>query len=206
MPWELTPMLTESKKKSDMILTKIEKWDETLVKITNSYTHLREDVTLEHITNDGTLNPTPAKKMNPTASPLPSMRSSCPWEPTKVLERKGAKSTMISRSKGDTDPKAISNFCVSEASREGVGMGRSEWRNGLMFRSSGRWCLTAVTGSGILDGEESTEIWPDSWLSGCDKVCCGGNVCCDNCDCDWGCWLGRGCVCNWDISPISVTP
>lgn len=66
------------------------------------------------------------KKQNLTASPLPSMRSSCPWEPTSVLDRNGAKSTMISRKRGDTDPKAISSFWVREASRDGVGMGKSE--------------------------------------------------------------------------------
>ena len=37
---------------------------------------------------------------------LPSINRSWPWEPTKVLERKGAKSTMISRSSGHTDPES----------------------------------------------------------------------------------------------------
>ena len=59
---------------------------------------------------------------------LPSSRSSWPWDPTSVLDRKGAKSTMISLSKGDTDPRAISSFWVSDVSRDAEGTGSSVWR------------------------------------------------------------------------------
>ena len=48
--------------------------------------------------------------------PLPSNNSSWPWEPRSVLERNGAKSTMISRKSGQTDPKAASSCCVNDAS------------------------------------------------------------------------------------------
>ena len=47
---------------------------------------------------------------------LPSIRRSCPCEPTKVLDKKGAKSTMISRRSGQTEPSANSNFWVKVAS------------------------------------------------------------------------------------------
>ena len=50
-------------------------------------------------------------------SPLPSSSSSCPCDPSSVLDRNGAKSTIISRSSGHTEPSAASSCCVSEASR-----------------------------------------------------------------------------------------
>ena len=40
------------------------------------------------------------------------MRSSCPWEPSKALERKGAKSMKISLSRGAAVPKADSSLVV----------------------------------------------------------------------------------------------
>ena len=67
--------------------------------------------------------------------PLPSESSSWPCEPSRVLERKGAKSTMISRSSGHTEPSAASSCCVSDASRvisdavpSGAGNGRKTGR------------------------------------------------------------------------------
>ncbi len=35
---------------------------------------------------------------------LPSINKSWPWDPTKVLDKNGAKSTMISRNSGQTEP------------------------------------------------------------------------------------------------------
>nr|CAD7438082.1 unnamed protein product [Timema bartmani] len=46
---------------------------------------------------------------------LAAVISSWPCEPTSVLERNGAKSTMISLSKGHTEPKAISSFWAGGA-------------------------------------------------------------------------------------------
>ena len=63
-------------------------------------------------------------------NPLPSASNSCPWEPSNVFERNGEKSTMISRNSGQTEPRAASSCCVSEASRvisdvlNGAGNGR----------------------------------------------------------------------------------
>ena len=48
--------------------------------------------------------------------PLPSSSSSWPCDPSSVLERNGAKSTMISRRSGHTEPRAASSCCVSDAS------------------------------------------------------------------------------------------
>lgn len=42
--------------------------------------------------------------------PFPSIKSSCPWEPTNVLDKKGAKSTIISLKRGHTEPRAVSSF------------------------------------------------------------------------------------------------
>lgn len=43
---------------------------------------------------------------------VPSISNSCPWLPSRVRDRKGAKSTKISRSKGATFSKARSSFVV----------------------------------------------------------------------------------------------
>lgn len=43
---------------------------------------------------------------------VPSMSSSCPWLPSKVRDRKGAKSTKVSLSRGATFSKALSSFVV----------------------------------------------------------------------------------------------
>lgn len=43
---------------------------------------------------------------------VPSMSSSCPWLPNRVRDRKGAKSTKISLSRGATFSKALSSFVV----------------------------------------------------------------------------------------------
>lgn len=48
--------------------------------------------------------------------PLPSISNSCPWDPTRVFDKNGAKSTIISRNSGHTEPSAASNLCVREAS------------------------------------------------------------------------------------------
>lgn len=73
---------------------------------------------------------------------MPSIKRSWPWDPTSVLDRNGAKSTMISLNKGQTDPRARSSFCVSVASLDdGVWL----WTEtsgtvgrGVRLRSSGR--------------------------------------------------------------------
>lgn len=91
--------------------------------------------------------------------PLPSISNSCPWEPTRVFERKGAKSTMISRKSGQTEPNAISNFCVSDASRDGVGTGR--WSTSpLIGNSSGRGDAEVITN---LSDTRTTEISPEGF-------------------------------------------
>lgn len=43
---------------------------------------------------------------------VPSMSSSCPWLPSRVRDRKGAKSTKVSLSRGATFSKALSSFVV----------------------------------------------------------------------------------------------
>lgn len=86
--------------------------------------------------------------------PLPSIRSSWPCDPTRVFDKNGAKSTIISRSNGQTEPSAISSFWVREASREGVGTGMCSTRP-LIGKSSGRG-EAAVTTS--LSGTRTTEI------------------------------------------------
>lgn len=43
---------------------------------------------------------------------VPSMSSSCPWLPSRVRDRKGAKSTNVSRSRGATFSRALSSFVV----------------------------------------------------------------------------------------------
>jgi hypothetical protein len=69
--------------------------------------------------------------------PLPSISNSWPCDPTRVFDRNGAKSTMISLRRGHTDPSAISSFCVSDASLDGVGT--EMWSTRLLTgRSSGR--------------------------------------------------------------------
>jgi hypothetical protein len=70
---------------------------------------------------------------------LPSIKRSCPCDPTSVLDRNGAKSTIISLNNGQTDPNANSNFWVKVASRDGVETGSGFVdTNDLMFKSSGR--------------------------------------------------------------------
>jgi len=69
--------------------------------------------------------------------PLPSDSNSCPCEPNKVFDKNGAKSTIISLSKGQTDPRAASNFCVRLDSLAGVGKGNpSADMSGFIFNSS----------------------------------------------------------------------
>lgn len=46
------------------------------------------------------------------ATSVPSMSSSCPWLPSRVRDRKGAKSTNVSLSRGATFSKALSSFVV----------------------------------------------------------------------------------------------
>lgn len=92
-------------------------------------------------------------------SPLPSINSSWPCEPTSVLERKGAKSTIISRKRGQTEPRAISSFCVRDASREGVGTGRCSTRL-FIGKSSGRGDVDVTTNR---SGTRTTEISPDGF-------------------------------------------
>lgn len=53
--------------------------------------------------------------------PFPSINNSCPCEPTSVLDRNGAKSTIISLKSGQTEPSAVSSFWVRHASLDGVG-------------------------------------------------------------------------------------
>lgn len=43
---------------------------------------------------------------------VPSMSSSCPWLPSRVRDRKGAKSTKVSLSRGATFSRALSSFVV----------------------------------------------------------------------------------------------
>ena len=100
----------------------------------------------------------PTKPCLPT---FPSISRSWPWLPINVLERKGAKSIMISLrepsevrrgqycytdlSRGHTVPRATSSFCVSMASLLGVGTGSGRsLAKGLMSSSSGRGLGCAV--------------------------------------------------------------
>lgn len=48
--------------------------------------------------------------------PFPSISNSWPCDPTKVFDKNGAKSTIISRKSGHTDPSAASSLCVRDAS------------------------------------------------------------------------------------------
>lgn len=59
-------------------------------------------------------------RMHYTTS-VPSMSSSCPWLPSRVRDRKGAKSTKVSLSRGATFSKALSSFVVmlSKKTHEG---------------------------------------------------------------------------------------
>lgn len=52
------------------------------------------------------------EKKEPCTAPVPSMSSSCPWLPSSVLDRKGAKSTKISLSRGATFSRARSSLVV----------------------------------------------------------------------------------------------
>lgn len=52
------------------------------------------------------------EKKEPCTAPVPSMSSSCPWLPSSVLDRNGAKSTKISLSRGATFSRARSSFVV----------------------------------------------------------------------------------------------
>lgn len=89
-------------------------------------------------------------------NPLPSISNSWPCEPTRVLDKNGAKSTIISRSSGQTEPRAISSFCVSDASRDGVGTGKCSTRL-LIGRSSGRGDADVITNR---SGIRTTDISP----------------------------------------------
>lgn len=52
------------------------------------------------------------EKKEPCTAPVPSMSSSCPWLPSSVLDRKGAKSTKISLRSGATFSRARSSLVV----------------------------------------------------------------------------------------------
>lgn len=56
---------------------------------------------------------TPAREEKEhNTAPVPSISNSCPWLPSRVLDRKGAKSTKISLSKGATFSSARSSLVV----------------------------------------------------------------------------------------------
>jgi len=61
--------------------------------------------------------------------PLPSMSNSWPCDPTKVLDKNGAKSTMISRRSGHTEPSAASSLWVRDASL----LGKCVWCGRFTF-------------------------------------------------------------------------
>lgn len=71
----------------------------------SQWTHTQQTV------RDSTETPGREEKEHYTA-PVPSMSNSCPWLPNRVRERKGAKSTKISLSKGATFSSARSNLVV----------------------------------------------------------------------------------------------
>lgn len=52
------------------------------------------------------------EEKKPCTAPVPSMSNSCPWLPSSVLDRNGAKSTKISLSRGATFSRARSSFVV----------------------------------------------------------------------------------------------
>ena len=76
-------------------------------------------------------------KRNLMHLPPPPIRSSCPWDPMRVFDRKVAKSTKTSLSSGATEPKALSSRWVRVAlstAAAPVVVGRF-WMGGLMLSS-----------------------------------------------------------------------
>lgn len=60
---------------------------------------------------------------------MPSISNSWPWDPTKVFDKNGAKSTIISRKSGHTELSAASSLCVRDASL----LGKCVWCGRLTF-------------------------------------------------------------------------
>lgn len=68
-------------------------------------------------TGDRTLNRVLGKNKIHYTTSVPSISNSWPWLPSKVRDRKGAKSTKISLSRGATFSKALSSFVVMLSKR-----------------------------------------------------------------------------------------
>uniref|UniRef100_A0A6B0UXS7 Uncharacterized protein n=1 Tax=Ixodes ricinus TaxID=34613 RepID=A0A6B0UXS7_IXORI len=100
--------------------------------------------------------------------PFPSTRRSCPCDPTRVRERKGAKSTMISLRSGHTLPRAPSSFWVRLAS---LVLGPSvtpEGPRGARRRASGppAFRLPPTPPSGTLLTPLSAGSWGTNMVAG----------------------------------------
>lgn len=71
-----------------------------------TYTYRQQTV------RDSTETPAREEKRKHNTAPVPSISNSCPWLPSRVLDRKGAKSTKISLKRGATFSSARSNLVV----------------------------------------------------------------------------------------------
>lgn len=97
---------------------------------------------------------------------LPPIRSSCPWDPIRVLERNGAKSTKISLSRGDTEPRAFSSLSVSDSVCSPTTGGRLARASGIRWgicSSSRGLCSLFVTDMAWI-GRLASALLPSSSL------------------------------------------
>lgn len=91
------------------------------------------------------------EKKEPCTAPVPSMSSSCPWLPSSVLDKKGAKSTNISLSSGATFSRARSSFVVMlQSEGEKKNSKRETQRFGLKIKY---WYRYGQSGMGGKTGE-----------------------------------------------------